>query len=384
MIQNITFVLFIFLLWESCRASDLSLFRKEYNAIAASLDTLIRLHDLSPIEDVTKRSPVAPADLKILLIFWADDEAEIFLNGFRVGQTRLTPTQIEIPSIYLKQTNILQAHCWDTDKVESGFMAGLYVVGAGGHLYTVLSTDEGVWSTPDGFADVRFYSNSVPDIPKAEVIWGAGMYGEVWLETEFTINDVVGAKKGRAVELPLSNNKPMESHSVISNIVKLNKRKKELESLFSLHNDESVTEVESYNGYVSRRLAFSLGRAGRLVSHSESNLVEKLDTWRNDLSPDHALQLTYFSRNMKGVNSHVAQQRVDLIPTNEKERMKNYVPPKDYYRQQVSKSPTIVANVINENFNIKESVKLWLGFLGLLIYNVLISRRCWRIWVEER
>lgn len=384
MIQNITLVLFIFLLWESCWASDLSLLRKEYNAITASLDTLIRLHDLSPLEDVTKRSPVAPADLKMLLIFWADDEAEIFLNGFRVGQTRLTPTQIEIPSIYLKQSNTLQAHCWDTDKIESGFMAGLYVVGIGGDLHNVLSTEEGVWSTPNGFAEVRFYSNSVPDIPKAEVIWGTGMYGEVWLETDFTLNDVISAKKRHAVEPPLSTNKPMESHTIISKIVKLDKRKQELESLFSLHSDTNVTEVESYNGYVSRRLAFSLGSAGRLVSNRESELVEKLDTWRNNLSPDHALQLTYLSRTLKGVNSRVAQQRADLIPANEKERVANYEPPKDYYRQQVRRSPTTIAKIKNEDFKIKESAKLWLGFLALSIYNFLISRRCWRIWVEGR
>ena len=76
--------------------------------------------------------------------------------------------RVEIPSIFLKQTNELKAHCWDTDKVESGFMAGLYVVESRG-LHPLLLTDDNIWSTAEGFAEVRFYSNSVPDIPEAEV-----------------------------------------------------------------------------------------------------------------------------------------------------------------------------------------------------------------------
>ncbi|MEE3234424.1 MAG: hypothetical protein VX294_09680 [Candidatus Latescibacterota bacterium] len=384
MIRDITVFLVFFLSCEWCWATDLFLLRQEYNAITASLDTLVRLYDLSPIEDLTRQRPTASADLKLSLIFWADDEAEIFLNEFRVGQTRLTPTQIDIPSIYLQETNVLQAHCWDTDKVESGFMAGLYVVGTGGDLYPVLLTDEDVWSTQDGFADVRFYSNSVPDIPQAEVIWGAGMYGEVWLETQFTLTEVNRAKQGNTVEAPLSTVKPMESHAVISSIVRLNTRKRELEKIFSLHDDINAAGVESYGGYVSRRLAFSLGKAGRLASQRESKLIEKLDVWRNNMSPDHALQLTASSRRLKGVDSHVAQQRVAMVAANEKDRKSNYVPPKDYYHEQVRMSPKTVVKVIGEDFKNKGSIRLWLGFLVLSIYNCFVSRRCWRIWVEER
>tara|TARA_B100001250_G_scaffold144418_1_gene123640 strand:+ start:495 stop:1649 length:1155 start_codon:yes stop_codon:yes gene_type:complete len=366
-------------------ATDLFLARKEYNAIAAKLDTLARLHDLSSVENMIRRPPTAAPDLKLVLIFWADDEAEVFLNGFLVGRTRLTPTQIEIPSIYLKNTNILQAHCWDTDKVESGFMAGLYVVGNGDDLHPVLLTDEGIWSTPEGFAEVRFYSNSVPDIPRAEVVWGSGMYGEVWLETQFSLRDVNSAKQANAVEMTLSNMKPMESHSVISNMVRLNARKKELESMFSRHNSRNRLKTERYSGYVSRRLAFSLGKAGRLVSQGGAKLAEELDDWRKKMSPEQALQLTAApSRRLKGIDSHVAEQRADVGSKNEKDRRSNYTPPKDYYQAEKTKSTKIVVKVIDEGLKNKGSIFLWIGLLFLSIYNFFVSRRCWRIWGEER
>ena len=86
------------------------------------------------------------------LIFWADDEAEVFINGYRVAQTRLTPVQIEIPKLYLREQNVIQAHCWDTDGVESGFMAGLYVRDEQGRLRPVLVTDE----DPGALAETRW------------------------------------------------------------------------------------------------------------------------------------------------------------------------------------------------------------------------------------
>ena len=382
MIKITVFLVFVV----SCElgwANDLFLLRKEYNAIAAKLDTLARLHDLSPVENLIRRPPIAAPDLKLLLTFWADDEAEIFLNGFLVGRTRLTPTQIEIPSIYLKNINILRAHCWDTDKVESGFMAGLYVLGSAGDLYPVLLTDEGVWSTPEGFAEVRFYSNSVPDIPRAEVVWGSGMYGEVWLETQFSLTEVNSAKQANSVEMTLSNVKPMESHSVISSMVRLNARKKELESIFSRHNIENRLKTERYSGYVSRRLAFSLGNAGRLASQGGAKLAGKLDDWRKKMSPEHALQLTAPSRRLKGSDSHVEEQKADIGSKNEKDRRSNYVPPKDYYQREKIISTNIVAKVIDEDLKNKGQILLWTGLLFLSIYNFFVSRRCWRIWGEE-
>ena len=102
--------------------------RQEYNGVVAAIDTLMR------VEGAREIGPNWIAiDLRYLkryrsfFIFWADDEAEVFINGYRVAQTRLTPVQVEIPKLYLREQNVIQAHCWDTDGVESGFMAGLYV-----------------------------------------------------------------------------------------------------------------------------------------------------------------------------------------------------------------------------------------------------------------
>jgi hypothetical protein len=105
--------------------------RREYNGVASRIDTLVRLYSAQRFKRLADPS-VTPGvalvgDQRIVLLIWADDEARVFLNGAPVGQTRLTPTRIEIPKIYLQADNELVAQCRDTDRVESGFMAGLYV-----------------------------------------------------------------------------------------------------------------------------------------------------------------------------------------------------------------------------------------------------------------
>ena len=381
---KITIFLAILSSCEFCWGSDMRILRREYNTIMAKLDTLVRLNDLSPIESLMGKSPSAPADTKLLLIFWADDEAEVFLNGFLVGRTRLTPMQVEIPSIFLKQTNELKAHCWDTDKVESGFMAGLYVVGSRGGLHPLLLTDDNIWSTAEGFAEVRFYSNSVPDIPEAEVIWDTGMYGEVWFETQFSLSEIANAKRVNPVEKPFDIVKPMESHSLISTLISLNERKKELEEIFLTENKRHLTGIENYTGYVSRRLAFSLGSAGRLASKKGLDLAEKLDSWQKKIPQEHGLQLVIPSRDLKGSDFYVARQQVDVAFSNKKDRKKNYIPPKDFYDGKLNRPTKVITDsVIKDDIN-KSFFPLSLVFLFLSLYNLILSKRCWETWVEER
>ena len=142
--------------------------RRQYNQVAASIDTLVRLYGGERLAELAARqgkpSPL-PAGQKLVLIFWADDEAQLYLNGQPIGSPRLTPTRIEIPAMYLRDENVLSAHCWDTDRVESGFMAGLYLQDARARLRRVLVTDEENWWVGGERAEVRFYSHTVPDIP---------------------------------------------------------------------------------------------------------------------------------------------------------------------------------------------------------------------------
>ena len=95
---------------------DLVALRREYNQAAASVDTLVRLYGeerLSELAGQASDEGILPPGSKLVLIFWADDEAELFLNDNRIGDTRLTPTRIEIPEIYLRESNTLRAHCWE-------------------------------------------------------------------------------------------------------------------------------------------------------------------------------------------------------------------------------------------------------------------------------
>ena len=81
-------------------ADDVVALRQQYNQVSASIDTLVRLYGGDKLRELAKRkgnSRLLPADSKLVLIFWADDEAELFLNGHRIGETRLTPTRVEIP-----------------------------------------------------------------------------------------------------------------------------------------------------------------------------------------------------------------------------------------------------------------------------------------------
>ena len=93
--------------------------RQEFNGIVASIDTLMRMEGGGDWSDLDRHRPELPEDISLVLLFWADDEAEIFINGYRVAQTRLTPVQVEIPKLYLREQNVIQAHCWDTDGIET-------------------------------------------------------------------------------------------------------------------------------------------------------------------------------------------------------------------------------------------------------------------------
>ena len=66
---------------------------------------------------------VVPRGDEVVMIFWADDEAKVWLNDYFVGETRLTPVEVVVPSLYLSSTNRIRVRCWDTDWVESGVSA---------------------------------------------------------------------------------------------------------------------------------------------------------------------------------------------------------------------------------------------------------------------
>ncbi|MGB1892328.1 MAG: hypothetical protein ACPHSD_11715 [Candidatus Latescibacterota bacterium] len=356
--------------------------RQEFNGIVASIDTLMRMEGDGDWSDLDRHRPELPEDISLVLLFWADDEAEIFINGYRVAQTRLTPVQVEIPKIYLREQNVIQAHCWDTDGIESGFMAGLYVRDGGGRLRPILVTDDGLWRTGENnMAEVRFYSNDKPDIPGAYVIWGDGLYGEVWLETEFSVEVVGQAVQRRPVQWSRPAVEPMQTHQVISRIVQLQKRQTELEQL--LGGGTLLDKIPRYSGYVTNRLAFSLGRAGRLSERNNRIKSDALKDWVEQMSEAEQSLIFRPQRELKGVEAATAKKTLEGADGGEEGRRKrDYLPPPERGSAVVQGAEMAVLVPLVRIQQIS-SWWHWTALFGLLVYAAVLGRSWWQLYSDE-
>jgi len=174
-------------------AADEKLFelRREYNQVSAGIDSLVRvMHQvddevlLKPTLPEGRSERIVPEGMSLVMIFWGDDEARVWLNDFVVGETRLTPVEVTVPDLYLKGQNQIRARCWDTDGIESGFICGLYLRDANGVLYPVVVSNDR-WISGGDQAIAITYAHASPDIPGAEPIWGTSMFGVVELVVAF-------------------------------------------------------------------------------------------------------------------------------------------------------------------------------------------------------
>ena len=304
--------------------------RQEYNAVAASIDTLVRLYGGKQLEQLTARPQernLVPAGFEVVLIFWADDEAEVFLNDYRISDTRLTPTEVVIPSLYFQENNRLRAHCWDTDRVESGFMAGLYLRDRQGGLRQILVTEEGKWWVEGALAEERFYTHTQPDIPEARVIWGNKLFGEVWLEARFdggALRRAVRQKARPASQLD-SREQAMDSHEVVSRLVRLQTRRQELQATLERSRYGSVPVP--YKGYLRQQLAFTLGKAGPLAEEQSVATANQLYEWAESLPPAQKGLIYRERRALKGVEAISPEQEFSSGEEGESERSVDYQPP---------------------------------------------------------
>ncbi len=255
--------------------------RQEYNQVAAALDSLVRQHGGAELARLAEMAPqdLVPPGMEPVLLFWADDEAEIWLNGLRVGQTRLTPTRIVIPSLYLGDHNLLQVHAWDTDRVESGLMAGLYLEDPQGQLHPVLVTQAQGWRASSGPAREVYYLHSQPDIPGARIIWGAQLFGEVWLEGEFSGNHLQRAAATGPLPGPAA---PLEEHSMIDHqllgrMVSLQAQRRELAR--SLEAFQTREDHLPWAGHRALGLSLTLGRAAPLEEGQTAAMARRLHHW---------------------------------------------------------------------------------------------------------
>ena len=360
--------------------------RRQYNQVAASIDTLVRLYGGERLTELAARqgkSSPLPPDQKLVLIFWADDEAKLYLNGQPIGSTRLTPTRIEIPAMYLRDENVLTAHCWDTDRVESGFMAGLYLQDARARLRQVLVTDEENWWVSGERAEVRFYSHTVPDIPGAEVIWGAALFGEFQLEVAFDAGQLALAAQKRPLvgRTPSTTREPMEAHLVASRLVQLQCERNELAQRLERH--YSPTQDVRYQGYIKSPLAFTLGKAGALAELQSGSIAQQLAAWAETLPAQQRDLVFREQRELKGVRYATSTRSFAGEGGGVSERRSDYVPPAERSLVDSEGKSATAGGAAGAPYVAvigRTRWDLWLAAAGLLLYIGAAGQRWWRLF----
>lgn len=368
-------------------ADDVVALRREYNQVSASIDTLVRLYGGDKLRELAKRkgtSRILPANSKLVLMFWADDEAELYLNGHRIGETRLTPTRVEIPVVYLHKSNVLRAHCWDTDRVESGFMAGLYLQDGRGRLRRVLVTGAGRWRVAGRRAEPRFYNHSLPDIPGAEVIWGTTLFGEVELEARFDAGQLARAARRRPLTGAASpaQDQPMETHTVVSRLVRLQKQRDELAR--KLQARRRATPDVLYRGFIRGRLAFSLGKADKLAEVESIDAAKKLLAWTEALPAAHRELVFPKKQALKGTAHVVPPRAVQPTARGEADRRRDYKPPAARGSTKGEGRATGAGGARASARSVRTDRRLpwalWGIATGLLCYLGVVGRQWWKLF----
>lgn len=279
--------------------------RQAYNTVVAEIDSVVRVMAVRDLEALDgKRLPdqsedgLVPEGMAVVMIFWADDEAQVWVNDFLVGETRLTPVEVEVPSIYLQAQNRIRARCWDTDFVESGFMCGLYLRDQAGGLHPIVVSD-GQWEAAEGRAMAITYAHPLPDIPGAEPIWATKVFGVVELSTTFEGQAVHKAQAGHVGGMQQKTQKrKMDYHRFLQHLVVLQGKRAELKTMLEAQTGEFAFPV--YAGEREGSPGLTLGKAGPLKEAVSKPLAEQTQTWAKAL-PEKQQQLIYpESRALKG------------------------------------------------------------------------------------
>ncbi len=312
--------------------ADLLKVRREYNAISARVDSLVRMMEtLDPdaLDPALLPSNVLgiPDGTSLVMIFWADDEARIWLNDYLVGETRLTPVEIEIPSLYLRPLNTIRARCWDTDQVESGLLLGLYLKDRTGNLRTVFVSNE-TWKSPEGPAREITYAHPMPNIPGAKVIWQQNVFGKVEFEGTFdhgAIQKALG--KDRSGPSPESIDNKMDYHAFVQKLALLQERRAHLKEQLK---SSPKGDYPSYSGAHGNGLSLTLGKAGPLHEDISTPVAEQVKSWVNAL-PESRKQLLFPERRkLKDEGAANPEGGAGTALNNQSgDRQETYRPPED-------------------------------------------------------
>lgn len=314
--------------------------RREYNGVAAAIDSLVRRYSQDRLsrladEEATPGVQLPPA-ARLVLLIWADDEAMVYLNGAPVGQTRLTPTRIEIPTAYIESDNRLVARCRDTDRVESGFMAGLYVEDPAGLRPVLTTTEAADWQVaagPQAGEPAReiFYAHSQPDLPGAQVMWGPQLFGEVELSVRFAPQDIEQAVRRAplAASMPRLRDRPMDYHTAVSRLVGLQERRRELATRLRASAPSGAQRgIRARVGAGGDRLTYTLGSAAPLDEGADTEVERALSTWTRQLPPSTQELVLHEARALQGERATTPPAPLpETAGTGEADRRTEYVPP---------------------------------------------------------
>ena len=308
--------------------------RQEFNSVSARIDSLVRVMEAAdPGAIDINRLPGAadrirlPKGASVVCIFWADDEARVWINDFLVGETRLTPVEIEIPHVYLKGRNRIRARCWDTDQVESGFLFGLYVKDPGGALHPILGSDES-WQTTSGPALEITYAHPVPDIPSARVIWHARLFGHVEFAKQFNRREIQRAllESARA-NPPGTRRKRMDHHGFLQNLISMQETRARLKH--QLQKSADPVHQTAYTGHRNPEVSFTLGKAGPLKEETSLTFAKEVESWAEKLAESEKRLLYPKKRTLKGEDAAIAAAGAAGLGTESGKRQDAYRPPEE-------------------------------------------------------
>ncbi|MCY3765990.1 MAG: hypothetical protein OXH06_11265 [Gemmatimonadetes bacterium] len=306
--------------------------RQEFNAVSARIDSLIRVMSAAdPTVIDKKRLPGStdvlrlPKGTSVVCIFWADDEARVWINDFLVGETRLTPVEIEIPHLYLKGRNRIRVRCWDTDHVESGFLFGLYLKDAGGALRPILVSDDS-WRTTDGRALEITYAHPVPDIPSARVIWQTRLFGQAEFMKRFDRRQIEQAlSKPARAQAPKTRRKRMDYHGFLQNLISLQETRARIKRQL-LETADPVLQT-AYAGHRNPEVSFTLGKAGPLKEETSLTFAKEVESWAEKLAEAEKRLVYPEKRALKGEGAAISAARRAATGTARGDRRDDYRPP---------------------------------------------------------
>ena len=171
----------------------------------------------------------------------------------------------------------------------------------------------------------------------------------------------------------------MQAHDVLGRLVRLQGRRDELAEGLRRRR-RAAPEPVHYRGYVSGKLAFTLGRAAPLIEEAQSVATSsELHTWARAL-PEEEQRLVFQERRaLKGSEAATRSQDFEGGEAGREDRRSRYqAPPERGPGGDRQGAP--VAGVVVVSVRRKLAWGLWGAFVGLGLYVGLAGTHWWRLF----